>query len=79
MLSGIITTLLLLLFLAGWAWAWSPRRKRSFDEAASLPLHDEVPVDEIDVPKHAQDESGATGVHADAGGTNKDSKQESLP
>ena len=38
MLSGIITTVLLLLFLAGWAWAWSPRRKRDFDEAAQLPL-----------------------------------------
>ncbi len=38
MLSGIITTILLLLFLAGWAWAWSPRRKQDFDEAASLPL-----------------------------------------
>lgn len=38
MLSGIITTILLLLFLAGWAWAWSPRRAREFDEAARLPL-----------------------------------------
>ena len=38
MLSGIITTILLLLFLAGWAWAWSPRRQRDFDEAARLPL-----------------------------------------
>ena len=38
MLSGIITTILLLLFLAGWAWAWSPRRTRDFDEAAGLPL-----------------------------------------
>ena len=38
MVSGIITTILLLLFLAGWAWAWSPRRKRDFDEAARLPL-----------------------------------------
>ena len=38
MLSGIITTILLLLFLAGWAWAWSPRRKHDFDEAAQLPL-----------------------------------------
>ena len=36
MLSGIITTVLMLLFLAGWAWAWSPRRKRDFDEAAQL-------------------------------------------
>ena len=38
MLSGIITTIQLLLFLAGWAWAWSPRRTRDFDEAARLPL-----------------------------------------
>ena len=38
MLTGIITGLLIVLFLAGWAWAWSPRRKRDFDEAASLPL-----------------------------------------
>jgi cytochrome c oxidase cbb3-type subunit 4 len=41
MLSGIITLLLLLVFLAGWAWAWSPRRKRDFDAAARLPLDDE--------------------------------------
>ena len=38
MLSGIITTVLMLLFLAGWVWAWNPRRKPDFDEAAHLPL-----------------------------------------
>ena len=41
MVSGIVTVVLLVLFLAGWAWAWSPRRKRAFDEAARLPLEDE--------------------------------------
>ena len=45
MLTGIITGLLIVLFLAGWAWAWSPRRKRSFDEAASLPLQEEAADD----------------------------------
>ena len=40
MLTGIITGLLIVLFLAGWAWAWSPRRKPGFDEAARLPLSD---------------------------------------
>ena len=40
MVSGIVTLVLLLLFLAGWAWAWSPLRKRDFDEAARLPLVD---------------------------------------
>ncbi|MFP7721305.1 cbb3-type cytochrome oxidase subunit 3 [Lysobacter sp. A3-1-A15] len=41
MLSGIVTTVLLVAFVVGWAWAWSPRRKRDFDEAAQLPLDEE--------------------------------------
>lgn len=41
MVSGIVTVVLLVLFLAGWAWAWSPRRKKAFDEAARLPLEDD--------------------------------------
>ncbi|WP_081770005.1 cbb3-type cytochrome oxidase subunit 3 [Luteimonas huabeiensis] len=40
MISGIVTTVLLILFLAGWAWAWSPRRKADFEDAARLPLSD---------------------------------------
>lgn len=40
MMSGIVTSLLLLVFVAGWAWAWSPRRRRDFEEAARLPLDD---------------------------------------
>ena len=43
MLSGIITSILLVLFLAGWAWAWSPRRRADFDAAAMLPLDDAPP------------------------------------
>lgn len=42
MVSGIVTVVLLVLFLAGWVWAWSPRNKRAFDEAARLPLEDQV-------------------------------------
>ncbi|WP_119717160.1 cbb3-type cytochrome oxidase subunit 3 [Cognatilysobacter tabacisoli] len=42
MLSGIITAILLVLFVAGWAWAWSPRRKAAFDAAARLPLSDDA-------------------------------------
>jgi len=38
MLSGIVTSILLVLFLVGWAWAWSPRRKADFDAAARLAL-----------------------------------------
>ena len=43
MLSGIVTSILLLLFLVGWAWAWSPRRKPEFDAAAKLALDDVAP------------------------------------
>ena len=40
MISGIITTILLLLFIGGWVWAWSPKRKADFDEASKLPLEE---------------------------------------
>jgi cytochrome c oxidase cbb3-type subunit 4 len=43
MLSGIVTSILLLLFLLGWAWAWSPRRKADFDAAARLAIDDLPP------------------------------------
>ena len=41
MVSGIVTGVLLVLFLAGWGWAWSPRRKADFENAARLPLGEE--------------------------------------
>lgn len=45
MVSGIVTAILLVVFIAGWAWAWSPRRKPAFDEAARLALS-ENPVED---------------------------------
>ena len=44
MTGGIITAVLLVLFVGGWAWAWSPKRKKDFDEAAQLPLSDGDPI-----------------------------------
>ena len=41
MVSGIVTGVLLVLFLTGWAWAWSPRRKADFEDAARMPLGEE--------------------------------------
>lgn len=41
MVSGIVTAILLVIFVAGWAWVWSPRRKAGFDAAAQLPLSDD--------------------------------------
>ena len=40
MISGIITSILLVLFVGGWIWAWSPRRKGEFEIAARMPLDD---------------------------------------
>lgn len=42
MISGIVTALLLVLFIGGWIWAWSPKRKREFEDAAQLPLEENV-------------------------------------
>jgi cytochrome c oxidase cbb3-type subunit 4 len=41
MVAGIITALLLVLFVAGWIWAWMPSRRADFDAAARLPLTDD--------------------------------------
>ena len=41
MLSGIMTALLMVIFLGIVIWAYSSRRKRDFEEAARLPLEDE--------------------------------------
>jgi len=41
MLSGMVTTGLMLLFIGGWIWAWRPARKAAFDAAARLPLQDD--------------------------------------
>ena len=42
MLSGIVTSLLLLLFVGIWAWAWQPRKRADFDDAARLAVEDEA-------------------------------------
>ena len=38
---GILTGVLLVLFISLIAWAWSKRRRADFDAAARLPLEDE--------------------------------------
>ncbi len=42
-LSGVVTGVLLVLFLGGWAWAWSGRRREDFEAAARLPLSNDLP------------------------------------
>lgn len=45
-LSGIVTAVLLLLFIGLTVWAYSAKRKASFDAAARLPLEEDKPEKE---------------------------------
>ncbi|MRH78942.1 CcoQ/FixQ family Cbb3-type cytochrome c oxidase assembly chaperone [Spiribacter sp. C176] len=44
MVSGIFTTLLLVIFLGIVVWAFSSKRRKDFDEAAQLPLREDEPI-----------------------------------
>jgi cbb3-type cytochrome oxidase subunit 3 len=35
---GVVTLLLMLVFLGIWYWAWRPRHRASFDALARLPM-----------------------------------------
>jgi len=39
-LAGIVTLIVMLVFVGIWAWAWLPYHKREFDALAKLPLED---------------------------------------
>ncbi|MGD9944172.1 MAG: cbb3-type cytochrome oxidase subunit 3 [Burkholderiaceae bacterium] len=40
-MAGVITVVLLVVFIAVWYWAWRPRHKRNFDRMAQLPMEDD--------------------------------------
>lgn len=40
-ISGIMTALLLIMFVGICVWSWSSRRKPGFDEMSQLPLEDD--------------------------------------
>ena len=41
-LFGVLSTVLLVMFVSGWIWIWRPSRRAVFDAAARMPLEDEV-------------------------------------
>lgn len=51
------TVLMLVMFVGIWAWAWSSKRKAAFDEAARLPLEEDVGT----TPKNAKTEENKHG------------------
>lgn len=45
MVSGIVTAILLALFVGGWIRLWSPKLKPELDAAARLPLEEDTASD----------------------------------
>jgi cytochrome c oxidase cbb3-type subunit 4 len=41
LINGILTGVLLVLFVGIWIWAWSSKNKQQFDQMAQLPLEDQ--------------------------------------
>jgi cytochrome c oxidase cbb3-type subunit 4 len=39
-IAGIVTAIVMLVFIGIWAWAWLPYHKRTFDALARLPMQD---------------------------------------
>ncbi|MGH8802406.1 MAG: cbb3-type cytochrome oxidase subunit 3 [Casimicrobiaceae bacterium] len=39
-LAGVITVILMLLFIGIWVWAWLPQHRPTFDALAKLPMQD---------------------------------------
>ena len=39
--AGVITLVLMAVFIGIWIWAWRARHKRTFDRMARLPMEDE--------------------------------------
>ncbi len=53
----IWTIALFVIFLGIFLWAWSSRKKRDFDEAAQLPLTDDLPLDDSGVSSRTNTET----------------------
>ena len=41
LINGILTALLIVIFVGIWIWAWSSKNKETFDSMAQLPLEDQ--------------------------------------
>ena len=39
-LFGVVTVILMIVFVGIWYWAWRPRHRRTFERLATMPLED---------------------------------------
>ena len=49
LINGVLTAVLLIVFVGIWVWAWSAKNKDKFDSMAQLPLEDQ--------PRHSGEHS----------------------
>ncbi len=56
MLSGILTSFLLILFVGLWLWAWQPRLRKNFEATARLAVDDDI----IPAGEERTDDDGRT-------------------
>ncbi len=60
LINGIVTALLLALFIGLVLWAWSGKRKADFERAARLPLEDHKSPPHDKQPADATDHNGTS-------------------
>lgn len=55
MVPGIVTAILLLLFIVGTVWIFNPRRRRQLEALGSMPLNDDAPANETNESKEQEE------------------------
>jgi cytochrome c oxidase cbb3-type subunit 4 len=55
MVSGIVTAILLVLFIVGTVWIFNPSRRRELEAPGSMPLDDDAPVSESNRTKEQEE------------------------
>ncbi len=63
---GVVTVVLMIVFVGIWYWAWRPRHRRTFERLATMPLED-LTHDKPDAAAHghaARRRTGGTAARA---------------
>lgn len=52
LVRGLITAMVLILFVGIWAWSWSRKRHADFEAASQLPLGDDAEPPAKNIEEH---------------------------
>ena len=76
---GVVTVVLMIVFVGIWYWAWRPRHRRTFERLATMPLED-LTHDKPDAAAHGhagRDRRDATDDAAESREQERETKPES--